>query len=449
MKLGPGLRIKPGLVVLLALTALTLFPAAASAGTVSVSGTTVNFVAAPGETNSVDTFGFVDTFDVGVSDDLPIAIAPGSPCSYPYSGTTTVQCTMSSPASFNLQLGDGNDSGSIFAPPGTTNAIDGASGDDTLTMTAPASHNTLTGGAGNDVINPDTGSGGRPVNPPGTDAISGGPGSDTVNYDKDYGGHIGALTVTLDDQANDGTGAERDDVGSDVEILYGSIPGDKLVGGPGPNELHGNGGDDVLLGMGGDDKVFGGGGNDDLSGGDGSDFLEGNEDDDSLDGGPGFDSFVGDETGSPNQILTGNDTILARDGVQKEPISCGPGSDTATIDTGDLPVLDPQNLCESVKRGSPQPSAKCAGKKATIVGTAKKNVLKGTKKADVIVGLGGNDVIRGAGGNDLICGGGGADKLFGEGGKDRLLGGGGKDRLVGGPGKDKLDGGPGKDSQQQ
>jgi uncharacterized delta-60 repeat protein len=90
-------------------------------------------------------------------------------------------------------------------------------------------------------------------------------------------------------------------------------------------------------------------------------------------------------------------------------------------------------------------SGKCAGRKATLVGTAKADRLTGTKKADVIVGLKGNDTIRGRGGNDLVCAGAGKDKVNGGAGKDRLLGGAGKDRVFGGPGRDLCDGGSGKD----
>jgi uncharacterized delta-60 repeat protein len=94
-------------------------------------------------------------------------------------------------------------------------------------------------------------------------------------------------------------------------------------------------------------------------------------------------------------------------------------------------------------------NSKCAGKKATIVGTNGKDKLKGTKKRDVISAGKGKDTVKGLGGNDLICGGKGKDKLLGGPGKDKLLGGPGKDKLIGGPGKDKLNGGAGKDSVKQ
>ncbi len=75
--------------------------------------------------------------------------------------------------------------------------------------------------------------------------------------------------------------------------------------------------------------------------------------------------------------------------------------------------------------------AKCAGKKATIVGTNRKDKLKGTKKRDVIAALGGKDTVKGKGGNDIICGGKGKDKLLGGPGKDKLLGQAGKDTSCG------------------
>ena len=82
-------------------------------------------------------------------------------------------------------------------------------------------------------------------------------------------------------------------------------------------------------------------------------------------------------------------------------------------------------------------SGRCAGRKATIVGTNRKDKIKGTKKRDVISAGGGNDTVKGLKGNDRICGGKGKDKIAGGPGSDKLRGGAGKkDRLNGGPGKD-------------
>jgi Ca2+-binding RTX toxin-like protein len=92
-----------------------------------------------------------------------------------------------------------------------------------------------------------------------------------------------------------------------------------------------------------------------------------------------------------------------------------------------------------------QRKALCAGRQATIVGTARADVLVGTARADVIAGLGGNDTISGLAGNDVVCGGAGNDRLFGGAGNDTLAGGAGSDALDGEAGNDVLTGGPGID----
>ena len=102
-------------------------------------------------------------------------------------------------------------------------------------------------------------------------------------------------------------------------------------------------------------------------------------------------------------------------------------------------------ICASDSTGSPTgASARCAGLRATIAGTAGPDALRGTAGADVIAGLGGNDTITGLGGNDTICGGAGNDTISGGAGNDRLFGELGNDTLLGGPGVDKLSGGPGR-----
>ncbi len=89
--------------------------------------------------------------------------------------------------------------------------------------------------------------------------------------------------------------------------------------------------------------------------------------------------------------------------------------------------------------------ATCAGRRATIVGTAGNDTIRGTAGNDVIVGLGGNDVISGLGGRDIICGMAGNDRIYGGRGHDRIDGGAGVDRLWGGSGRDKILGGAGRD----
>jgi hypothetical protein len=79
------------------------------------------------------------------------------------------------------------------------------------------------------------------------------------------------------------------------------------------------------------------------------------------------------------------------------------------------------------------PRVTCAGRRATIVGTALADVLRGTARADVIAGLGGNDRITGLGRGDLVCAGSGNDVIVtsgDRGARDIVACGSGRDRLV-------------------
>ncbi|MGD9571423.1 MAG: hypothetical protein AB7V62_06050 [Thermoleophilia bacterium] len=89
---------------------------------------------------------------------------------------------------------------------------------------------------------------------------------------------------------------------------------------------------------------------------------------------------------------------------------------------------------------------RCAGRRATIIGTPRRDVIHGTRRADVIATLAGNDVVHGRGGNDTICLGAGNDRATGGPGRDLILGGAGRDRIAGGAGRDLLLGGPGRDT---
>ena len=148
----------------------------------------------------------------------------------------------------------------------------------------------------------------------------------------------------------------------------------------------------------------------------------------------------------------GDDGALVVAGAGLEEVrGVAPQADGKIVFTGTKEGKDPDALLfrllgDSTERqpggggGQATPGAvvRCAGKKATIVGTARRNVLRGTRGRDVIAARGGNDVVRGLGGNDVICGGAGRDRLLGGAGRDRLVGGPGRDRLIGGPGRDRM-----------
>jgi hypothetical protein len=90
-------------------------------------------------------------------------------------------------------------------------------------------------------------------------------------------------------------------------------------------------------------------------------------------------------------------------------------------------------------------SARCDGKRATIVGTSRGETIRGTARRDIIAALGGNDTVRGLGGNDLICLGAGNDRAFGGRGADKILGQAGADRTRGGRAPAVMGGGAGRD----
>ena len=106
---------------------------------------------------------------------------------------------------------------------------------------------------------------------------------------------------------------------------------------------------------------------------------------------------------------------------------------------------------------------RCAGLRATIVGTVGNDYIRGTAGRDVIVALDGADTIWARAGNDEVCagrgddhvrggpgrdnarGGTGADAIFGEAGRDALFGGGDDDRVFGGTQSDLVYGSWGDD----
>ncbi|MGH2543064.1 MAG: calcium-binding protein, partial [Ardenticatenaceae bacterium] len=87
----------------------------------------------------------------------------------------------------------------------------------------------------------------------------------------------------------------------------------------------------------------------------------------------------------------------------------------------------------------------CAGREATLIGTAGDDVLTGTAGDDVIVALAGNDTVAGLDGNDWLCGGPGNDRYSGGAGTDRIIGEAGRDIADCGPDDDYMDGGAGID----
>ena len=100
------------------------------------------------------------------------------------------------------------------------------------------------------------------------------------------------------------------------------------IGGRGDNALRGSAGANRLAGFDGGDTLYGAAGGDTLYGGAG---------DDEIYAGPGKDDVLGG---------AGDDFIEAKDGA-KDRVNCGPGTDSVSVDRGDLVYSD----CESVYPG--------------------------------------------------------------------------------------------------
>src|SRR3954468_15520313 len=144
--------------------------------------------------------------------------------------------------------------------------IDGGDGNDTLNgnggednLVAGDGNDVLDGGEGNDSLSADAG---------GADDLHGGADFDSTSYDEAGPGPAFSpldVSISLDDQANDGSFGEGDDVHSDVEnvttargndTITGSSASNQLSGGPGNHTIDGGGGPDFLLGGLGDDRLL-------------------------------------------------------------------------------------------------------------------------------------------------------------------------------------------------
>jgi Ca2+-binding RTX toxin-like protein len=304
---------------------------------------------------------------------------------------------------------------SAFGVPMTVFGGDDA---DTMTSGAVGVQNVLNGGAGNDIF--------LQQNNKASDQIVGGSGRDTL----DYRARSAALTITMGDAlANDGDGsttptaAEADDVGDDVEIVYGgsaadSIDGTLAVGAEAaPTVMSVPGFVLQLIGGAGNDTLIGGTGKDSLDGGDGDDILRGAAGSDTMVGGLGVDAADYSDHSDHVDPLDNTSALIGVtvSMVYSSGAVCGyTGGTEKDVFNTTAATPDIENL----------------------IGSPGDDVLTGTIKDNIIWGGTGGDTING---ND------GADTLYGEAGADTINGGNGNDVLVGGVGIDTMNGGAGDD----
>jgi Ca2+-binding RTX toxin-like protein len=350
----------------------------------------------------------------------------------------------------NVNGGEGSDN---LTTGGGADVVHGAPGNDTLNGAGGADQ--LFGDDGNDTM--DGGARG--------DTFNGGGGTDTVTY----ASRTGAVRVTMDNLANDGTPAnaelpegERDNVKLDVERVIGGRGNDFMSaapfvtaagtvaaaritfeGGPGNDQLIGASGGEptttaivsTLNGGDGNDTLTGGSRNDALNGGGGNDLMRGNAGNDVMNGGPGADDMGGGE---------GSDLVTYADRLAGVVVTLDNVANDGTPANAELPEGERDNVRGDVER---------------VQGGRGNDSITGNDAANTFSGGDGNDTINGGGGNDVIEGGGGNDTLHGNGGNDNIYGGLGNDSLFGDEGNDFLhardnladvvDGGPGTEDRAE
>ena len=291
-----------------------------------------------------------------------------------------------------VTTGDGNDviSGLSNAATGgvaTANlfpipmTVWGGAGNDSIASGGAGVTNTLNGEAGNDTFTQQAALA--------DDVINGGDDTDHVSYAV----RTNAVDVTLDGVADDGEGAEADNIAADVENVTGGAGGDSIDA-TGSNIVH------VLVGNNGNDTLIGATSTDTLNGGAGDDTLRGAAGADVLIGGLGVDTA--DYTGAAAAVT----------------VSLVPATMANEDTINPVGAVDIENL-----RGS-----------------ANNDALTGNDNANIIWGGAGNDTILGGLGDDALYGEAGLDAVSGEAGDDVVVGGDGVDTtLSGGDGNDIVD----------
>lgn len=274
-----------------------------------------------------------------------------------------------------VDLGDGSntlDSTAVTYGPLTRFEVRAGDGDDRIST--GSTDDRTSPGRGSDIVH--SGDGGDVIEAAdgpadGPDIYDAGANSEPFHTtDKmDYTAEDVPLTITLDDQANDGASGEGDNV-LNVNTVFGGPQDDTIVGNDDGNMLTGEHGSDHLIGGAGGDQLFdyyrsflhsgddvleGGSGTDTFYLGDGNDLLLGGPDPDvfaatyalnavgtgRMHGGPGDDVIFG---------TLGRDRIFGEQGNDRS--SPGPGRDFVALGTGNDAVYSDDDERDAVRCGS-------------------------------------------------------------------------------------------------
>ena len=333
---------------LLCLASAVLVPAAtASAATLEGAGALV-YTAAPGHSNDV---GFTRTAPgtVHVENFDADPITPSGTCAS--DGAGGFDCT-----GIATVVADGGDLGDFLDGTGLTDIpadlrggtgsdeVDGGDADDILDggdgddfSFAGAGKDTMRGGNGSDLLDPGSGGG----------DVSGGADFDFIDMFV-LGDPAPDVSVTLDDQPNDGTSGSGLNVHSDVEDV--NVSSQDSADRPGNVTLVGSAGSNQLSVFFGRANITGGNGNDSLFGG------------------------------------TSDDTINSRDGFFDR-VQCGAGTDTAVVDTldavaGDCESIQSQDVGNANEDKPPTVAFTSPAANAAKVGTRRPTTLSATATDD-------------------------------------------------------------------
>jgi RTX calcium-binding nonapeptide repeat (4 copies) len=422
---------RAGLTVALALAALAVVPAMASAAAVSTSGTVITYAAASGETNNLTvTQPAADTY---VFNETVISITESSANCTAAGGDVT--CSGVSWTSVVVNLGDNNDTFTATGVNDDPFTIDGSSGSDTIT--ASSANDVINGGSSSDNVS--TGLSGGP----GNDSIIGGSSTDDLNGNDgndrldggddsgdngdDYDGGTGIdrvvygslagftytcdsqpVVVTMDNLSGDDSCSDEDDNSENVRdsvesITGGTDDGDVITGSCFANTFAGDPGS-ANGSAGGTDTINGDPNT--CSGGNGTDFMGGGEDNDVFDGdgttgAAAFDTvtygfpYTGAVAGtcSNQAVTTGFAVNLDTDNTNDD---CDGFGNTSENVHNDIERIIGSGAADRINATSAAQGVSLYGRLGgdTLIGSGFGDFLDGESGVDSLTCLGGSDTYR-------------------------------------------------------
>jgi Ca2+-binding RTX toxin-like protein len=291
------------------------------------------YVANVGETNDVTITGSGSTYSIHDS----AGVTAGMDCTQVDATSVTCESSRASFHDISVTTMDGDDIVHISSD--TYTHVYGGSGNDQLFGGSDNPENMAS-----DVL-----SGG-----PGGDTLGGAPGVRTFVF---YSTRTAPVWVSMDGVGNDGERGEGDNVLPSIYGVTGSPKGDHFVGSTGDDFFAGFEGNDTLLGLGGSDHLDGWEGNDLIIGGQGSDRLSGGPQNDTLKGRRGDDKLRGKTGRDSLSGGGGNDTLGSVD-RWVDAVTCGAGTDSATVDRHDVVAHNCENVTIEQPHGRARPRSR-------------------------------------------------------------------------------------------